>query len=87
MSFRIQLIALLALSTVIAASSALAAGGDTQPFKVSSTLDDTTVLPHRIRWLARPKLPPSQVSKVEFLDLGRHLDAPALTAPRAQGRP
>ena len=38
MSFRAQLTALLALSTVVAASSAQAAGGDSKSFNVTSTL-------------------------------------------------
>jgi hypothetical protein len=69
MSFRIQLIALLALFTVIAASSALAGGG--QPFKVTSTLDGKTVLPHRIHWLAHPRLPTSRITEVDFLIDGK----------------
>jgi hypothetical protein len=36
-------------------------------FKVTSTLDGKTVLPHRIHWLANPKLPVSKVARVDFL--------------------
>ena len=59
------------VSTVLATSSALASGGNRKPFKVSSTLDGKTVLPHRIHWLASPKLPRSQVAEVDFLIDGK----------------
>jgi hypothetical protein len=41
------------------------------PFKITSTLDGKTVLPHRIHWIAFPSLPPAQVPKVDFLIDGR----------------
>ena len=41
------------------------------PFAVRSTLDRKTVLPHRIRWLAFPHVPTSQVREVEFLIDGK----------------
>ena len=58
-------------STVAAASSALAATGSKKPFEVSSTLDGKSVLPQRIHWLAFPKLPRSQIAKVDFLIDGK----------------
>ena len=71
MSRRIPLFVLLAIASVIAASSAFAAGSSRKPFTVSSTLDGKTVLPHRIHWLAFPKLPRSRVAEVDFLIDGR----------------
>jgi hypothetical protein len=38
-----------------------------QLFKVTSNLDGKAVLPHRIHWLGRSTLRPSQISKVDFL--------------------
>ena len=65
-SRRIALLAVLATtlaaSGVIAAASPLASG-DTQPFEAASTFDGKTVLPHRIHWLASPKLPRSPGAK------------------------
>jgi hypothetical protein len=42
-----------------------------QPLKVTSTLDDRTVLPHRIYWLGYPSLPAAKVAKVDFLIDGK----------------
>jgi len=39
----------------------------TDSLTVTSTLDGQTSLPHRIEWEAKPSIPESQVSKVEFL--------------------
>ncbi len=52
------------LACLIAVSSAAARSGegDPQPFAVTSTLDGKNVLPHRIRWLGRPKLTAPRVS-------------------------
>jgi hypothetical protein len=38
---------------------------------ITSTLAGRTVLPLRIRWLAKPSAPPSRIAKVEFLVDGR----------------
>jgi hypothetical protein len=40
-------------------------------FRVASTLDGKTVLPHRIHWLGLPTLPASQIKAVDFLIDGR----------------
>ena len=57
-----------ALAAVAALSLAAgAAGAASQPFRVTSTLDGKTVLPHRIHWLAFPKVPSTTKVKVEFL--------------------
>jgi hypothetical protein len=69
-SLRIHFIALLSLASVIAVASALG-GGNSQPFKVSSTLDGKRVLPLRLRWIAYSKLRPSNVSRVHFLIDGK----------------
>ncbi len=58
----LRLVGLLALAGVIAASAA----ATPKPVKITSTLDGKTVLPHRIRWIATPTIPQSQVRKVQF---------------------
>jgi hypothetical protein len=40
-------------------------------FQLRSTLDGVSVLPHRIRWVARPGLPPTSVESVAFSIDGR----------------
>ncbi len=62
------------LSLVVVASLALlvglasaAATPAKKGFKVRSSLDGKTVLPHRIHWLGYPAPPRSQVSEVAFL--------------------
>lgn len=71
MASAFRLIAICSLITVIPAASAIAAGGDREPFSVASTLDGKVVLPHRIRWRATPKLPRSQTAGVDFLIDGK----------------
>jgi hypothetical protein len=61
--------ALVGALAVAASGSALASGSTS--FTVSSTLAGKRVLPHRIHWLARPSLPPSQIREVDFLIDGR----------------
>jgi hypothetical protein len=58
----------LAASLGLLAGVGAAAG---KPFKIASTLDGKTVLPHRIRWFARPTLPSAQIEEVDFLIDGR----------------
>src|SRR2546422_85039 len=70
MSIRSRTVPLALLAFVIAISSA-AAGGERQPFKVTSTLDGKRVLPLRMHWLAYPKPPASKISRVEFLIDGK----------------
>ncbi len=47
-------------------------------FRVTSTLDGKTVLPHRIHWVAKTTLPPTQIANIRFaidgvfLGLARH---------------
>jgi hypothetical protein len=41
------------------------------PLAVTSTLDDHSALPHRIRWQAFPSVPVADVSQVDFLIDGR----------------
>ncbi len=55
----------------VASAAARSGAGDAEPFVVGSTLDGKNVLPHRIRWVGRPKLPASQISKVEFIIDGK----------------
>ena len=57
-------------SAALLASAALLgsqAAGGTSVFKLASSLDGHTVLPHRIHWLAYPKVPPTTRVKVEFV--------------------
>jgi hypothetical protein len=68
---------LLAAIAVAAAVIAGCGGGDDdagasaksskRPFTVTSTLDGKRVLPHRIRWLAFPKVQGAEVKQVEFV--------------------
>jgi len=64
------LIALLAIAAVLAAAAAAA---PSEPFKVTSTLDGKSVLPHRIHWYGFTTLPALQVKRVEFLIDGKSL--------------
>jgi hypothetical protein len=66
MSLRTLTIALLSCLIVAVAVAAAAAAGS-QPFKVSSTLDGKSVLPHRIHWIGSTTLPQTQIAFVGFL--------------------
>jgi hypothetical protein len=68
----------LLLAAIAAAAACVAGcggGGDAgasaepekQPFTITSTLDGKKVLPHRIRWMASPKVHGTKVEQVEFL--------------------
>lgn len=59
---------LVAATLAVAASTSAATRGT---FKVASTLDRPRVLPHRIHWIARTTLAPSEIAKVEFLIDGK----------------
>ena len=56
--------AFIAGAAMLAASAAVAAAS--APFTVKSSLAATSVLPHRIHWLAIPSLPASKVREVDF---------------------
>jgi hypothetical protein len=56
-----------ALALVVAAAASPGAKG----FKVTSSLDGKSVLPHRIRWLGFPHLPRTQVQEIAFLIDGK----------------
>jgi len=58
---------ILAVAVLGALATGIASSAPKPPFKVTSTLDGKTVLPHRIRWLAFPKLPLTKVQRVDFL--------------------
>ena len=47
--------------------SGASAKSSKRPFTITSTLDGKKVLPHRIRWLASPKVHGAEVEQVEFL--------------------
>ena len=70
MGSRTKLACLVLCGAVVLCSSA---GGASPAFKITSTLDGKTVLPHRIHWLAYPKLPRTTKVKVEFLVDGKVL--------------
>lgn len=70
MSLRLRAAAAAILACVIAVSSALA-GGKSEPFKVSSTLDGRKVLPLRIHWIAGPHIRSAKVEEVDFLIDGK----------------
>src|SRR5262245_50499720 len=53
-----------ALAVVVVAT--IGAAPETR-FNVTSTLDGKSVVPHRIHWLGRSTLRPSQINKVAFL--------------------
>lgn len=47
------------------------AGSATQPFKVTSTLDGTSVLPHRIHWQAKANVRSASIEEIDFLIDGK----------------
>lgn len=63
------LIAAAGAVVVAAAGSAIASRSTT--FAVASTLSERSVLPHRIRWLGTPTLPPAKIREVYFTIDGR----------------
>ena len=65
--------AVFAALAVIASLGLIAAVGaaPTKPFKIASTLDGKTVLPHRLPWLGLPTLAPSSIRRVEFVVDGK----------------
>jgi hypothetical protein len=64
--------AVVVLGGLLAVSSALAAGS-ANSFVVRSSLDGKRVLPHRIHWVAHPRIPSSEVGAVDFLVDGKKL--------------
>jgi hypothetical protein len=70
MTRRFRELVLVLLAAVTTASSALAAH-PAAPFHVKSTLDGRTVVPNRIRWIARPQIPASHVTEVDWLIDGK----------------
>jgi hypothetical protein len=64
-------LALAVALTVALLGPASAPAASKHRFKVTSTLTGKTVLPHRIRWLAIPNVPPSRIREVDFLIDGR----------------
>ena len=59
------------VAALAGATSARSTPATSPTFTVRSTLSSTSVLPHRIRWLGVPSLPPSKVAEVAFLIDGR----------------
>ncbi len=60
-----------AIAGVVLAVAAVVAAAPGKPFRVASSLDGKTVLPHRIHWLGLPTLPPAEISEVDFLIDGK----------------
>jgi hypothetical protein len=67
-SLSLMIVASLVLLVGLAAA---AASPSKPPFKVSSTLDGKTVLPHRIHWRGSPSLPSTSIAEVDFLIDGK----------------
>jgi hypothetical protein len=65
---RLALVIVAATGLLVVAFVGAAPG---KPFKVTSTLDGKTVLPHHLRWLGYSKLPAAQIKKVDFLIDGK----------------
>jgi hypothetical protein len=63
-------IALLTVTAAVAAP-AVAGAAPNKPFKVTSTLDGRTVLPHRLHWSGFTTLASTEVKRVDFLVDGR----------------
>jgi hypothetical protein len=61
----------LSVATPSLFTSTAAAHSAKRPLRITSSLAGKKVLPHRIHWLAVPKLAPSKVKQVEFLIDGR----------------
>jgi hypothetical protein len=61
-----RVVVLAALAGAVAVTGSAIASRTTS-FTVSSTLSHKPVLPHRIHWLGKPSLPPSQIREVDFL--------------------
>jgi len=67
MTFRATLLGLLAVAVL----AGPAAASFRQTFKITSTLDGKTVMPHRIHWIGRPTIPSAQIKEVDFLVDGK----------------
>jgi hypothetical protein len=61
-----KFLSLLGLAALLGGSISIARSAP-QSFPITSSLDGKTVLPHRIHWLAYPRVPRSTRVKVEFL--------------------
>ena len=61
-----KFLVLLALTALLGGASSIAHSAP-QPFVITSTLDGKTVLPHRIHWLAYPRVSRSTKVTVEHL--------------------
>ena len=61
----------LALLAAIAVFAAVGARGATRPLVVTSSIDGKKVLPQVTRWIARPNVAPSDVTRVDFLIDGK----------------
>jgi len=61
----------LAVATALLFTGTAAADGPKRTLSITSSLTGKKVLPHRIHWLAVPKLAPAKVEQVEFLIDGR----------------
>jgi hypothetical protein len=64
-----RITAIVALAVALVAPAA--AHAKKPAFKVTSTIDGKTVLPHRLRWIARPQIPATRVDHVDFLIDGK----------------
>src|SRR4051794_14159337 len=73
MSASARIAGVILLAGAISFCTAIASGQarSRHAHKVTSTLDRKRTLPHRIRWIARPRMPRSSVARVEFVIDGK----------------
>jgi hypothetical protein len=71
MRTRYAVLALCALAAVTAISAQSGQARSGARLEVTSTLDGTGVLPHRIRWQAKTNVSPAGISEVDFLIDGK----------------
>lgn len=75
-SWGVAALALVSIALVVVSAATATAPGknesnEAESFTLKSTLDGTTVLPLRVRWIARPSLPSSQIREIDFLIDGK----------------
>ena len=68
---QLSLVLLAGVALLVACLTPAAATPSKTSFKLRTSLDGKTVLPHRIRWLGYPLLPRNKVRKVAFLIDGK----------------
>ncbi len=67
---RVHGIVVLVCLIAVTSAGARSGAGDAQALTITSTLDGKNLLPHRIRWIARPR-PITRITQVDFLIDGK----------------